>query len=283
MAQNIVGQIPEFTPDESFPEKKEERGENTTEEVKQPVADKAAVEEKETPEPPAEKPAAQLETGPDTKKEEPLQPVVPGISDLEKAVNGLQEERTKLLKEISELKGQRREIKQDQLDKVEKQIDDLKDLHPDDVSVIERVLRSKGYVTKEESQHMFYEAVKQEELEKFLAKYPEYKPENDPNDTNWTTLQREIGLYAVPRDPRMWTGILERAHRGVVKVPTISDRTSSNPAIQKRQIEVAGVGGGGAQRSSSSVTTLSPDKRAMLERGGWSEEEIKKIETRLSE
>lgn len=270
MAQetNIVGKIPDFSSDDSIAEKgKEEVKETSTEEV--------VVVEKETPEPPAEKPDSKAIE--DTK--EPLQ--IENTTELEKAITGLQEERVKLLKEISELKGQRREIKQDRLQVVDKQIDELKDLHPDDVTTIERVLRSKGYMTKEESQRMWYQAVQQEELEKFLEKYPEYKPENDPNNANWSSLEREIGIYRTPENPRLWKELLERAHKGVTKVPR--DRSITPEVIRKKQIETASVGGGGAQRSSPSVTTLDPMKRAALIQGGWSEEEIKLIEKRLSE
>lgn len=263
MAQNIVGQIPEFTGDAPSEEK-------VIEEVKEPVVEPAA-EEKDTPELPAEKPDG--EPIADTK--EPI--VVVQETEEHKALTGLQEERVKLLKEIADLRGQRREIKQDQLIKVEQQIDELKDLNPDDVTLIERVLRSKGYVTKEESNKMFYKAVETEELNRFLDKYPEYKPENDPNDINWSTLQKELGYYRMPTNPKQITEILERAHRAVVKVP-------SGPSIpaQKRQIQIASSGAGGAQRPSSNGITLDSDKKSMLKQGGFSDEDIKAMEGRLN-
>lgn len=274
MAQEnpIVGKIPEFTEDSPVPVRE-------LEEVKQPT-EVIPPEEKETPEPPAEKPAAPLETGEDT--QEPLQEVTQPNADSE-AVKGLQEERVKLLKEISELRGQRREIKQEQLASVEKQIDDLKDLHPEDITVIDRVLRSKGYVTKAESQQMFHEAVKQEELNKFLERYPEYRPENDPQDVNWSTLQRELGFYRLPglgEDPHKISEILDRAHKAISKV--VSGRAAPTE-IKRQQVKTASIGGGGAQRSPSSGKTLSQEQRDIYRRGGWSEEEIREIESGLSE
>ena len=177
----------------------------------------------------------------------------------------------KLLKEISELRGQRRELKQDQLTVVSKEIEELKDVHPDDAAIVEKVLRAKGYIRKDEAHQMFYDTVKQEELNKFLSKYPEYKPENDQNDLNWSALQRELGLYKMPGDPHQIGEILERAHKAVAR--------PADPASQarKRQIEIASVGGGGMQRSSSTKKSLDPRYRQELERGGWSEEEIKRI------
>lgn len=257
---NIVNAIPEFTPDVET---------GTQEEGAESAPESPEGEmEKETP---AEPPAA----------EEPVD--VPegtphvDTSGLEKTVQGLQTERVKLLKEISELRGTRREIKQDQLIKVEERIDELKDLHPDDVSTIDRVLRAKGFVTKEEAQGMFYEAVKQEELNKFLEEFPEYKPENDPNNSNWNSLERELALYRRPGDPHQVRDLLLRAHRAIAK-PT-SDRTL--PA-KKRTVEIASVGSGGANRSSSHKA-LDPERRAMLAQGGWSEEDIRRIEKQLPE
>lgn len=265
MAQNTVGSIPEFTSDE---------GAAVPEEVKQPVVEETAEEVKETPEPPAEKP----DDTPIVEDTRELNPVG-NVQELQKAVQGLQEERVQLRKEISELRGQRREIKQDQLARVEQQIDQLKDVNPDDVSVIEKVLRAKGYMTKEESSQMFYEAVKQEELNKFLDKFPEYKPENDPNDTNWAALQRELGFYRTPANPHQVYDLLERSHRAIVKVPS---GQSVPIQAKQRQVQLAGAGSGGTQRPSPSGTPIDPDKKAMLRQGGFSEEEITNMEKRLN-
>lgn len=255
----IVGKIPEFTTDET------PKGEVA--EVKQPAVEEQP-EEKETPaSPPEEKP---LES--DTPKDDTPAPSQP---ELDKAIQGLQEERVKLLKEITDLRGQKREIKQEQIQKVEDKIDELKDLHPDDVAIIDRVLRGKGYLTKAEADNMLFEAVKREEINKFLEKYPEYKPENDRDDTNWNLIQSEMALYRTPGDARQIGQLLERAHRSIVKVP--SER---NIPAQKRAIEVASKGSGGVQRSSTSKT-FDPARRAMFERGGWSEEEIRKMEEKL--
>lgn len=249
----IVGKIPEFTTDETNGPAPVEL---ETEEVKETPVE-TEVTETDTP---AEPPAAPEPT-----------------PDLERAIQGLQNERVKLLREISELKGHRRELKQEELIKVDERIDDLKDVNPEDVNLIEKVLRAKGLMTKDETSRMFYEAVKNEELNKFLDQYPEYKPENDPDNVNWSTLEREVALYRRPNDPHQIRDILLRAHRGIVRAP--SDR--SLPA-KKRQIELASVGAGGVSRSSSRKS-LDPSKRALLEQGGWSEEEIKRIESNLPE
>jgi len=254
MAENVVGKIPEFIGE----------GEMGKKEVKETITEEVIEEEKETPtEPPADIKSADInaEVGVDT-------------GALLQQVQGLTDEREKLLKEIQELRGTRREIKQEQLGKVEEKLDELKDLHPDDISVIERVLRAKGYITKDEASKITYDNVKQEELDRFLTKYPEYKPENDKSDINWNALQRELGYYRMPTDPHKITEILERAHRTIQK-------PSDRGVIEKQQkLETARVGGGGIQRSSSRKT-LPPSYKEELSRGGWSEEEISKIEEKL--
>lgn len=258
----IVGKIPEFTKDEE------------TLEVNPavPISTVPAEEEKETPaEPPTEnKPAGETE---------PVAPSAQQVPSDEagEQVRGLQIERAKLLKEISDLRGQRRELKEQELFKVESTIGELEGVNPEDAEVIEKVLRAKGYVTKEESQKMFYESVKQEELNKFLERYPEYKPENDPADVNWQTLQRELAYYKMPGDPHRTGEVLERAHKNVRPLQSIS---RPHVAVAKRQLEVASVGSGGTQHSSIGKT-LPPHFREEFVRGGWTEEEIKSIEKSL--
>lgn len=272
---NVISAIPDFT-DGGTPD-----GERDAK-----VLDKAiesattdVVPDKET-ETPVEPPA----TTPDEGVQKPADGLPPvqdtGQQQLQQALQGLQADKAKLLQEIATLRGQKREIKQEQLDKVQTQLDDLKDVNPEDATYIERILRAKGYVTREEQQKMFYDAVKQEEINRFLEQFPEYKPENDPNDINWNALQREVSYYRLPDDPHKIREILERAHRSTKQVSP----PSSGPSVpaKKRQVELAGVGAGGTQRSSSSAIALDADKKAMLRAGGFTDEDIKNMEKRLT-
>ena len=259
MPENVIGKIPDFNTDDTASPAQE-----GTEEVKETPGEEPEEPEKEIPSklPVEEKPAP---SGSDN-------------TEVFKQVQGLQAEKEKLLGEIKELRGSRREIKQEEIKQVQKQMDDLKDLNPGDVEIIDRILNSRGVVSSEKANEMFYNYVVEEEKNKFLEKFPEYKPENDPNDINWNALQRELGLYRKPTDPHLIATLLQRAHQAIQKVPS-----DQGIAQKKRQAEVAGVGGGGAQRSSSKRYTLDPQKRQALENGGWSEEEIKKIEQNLTE
>ena len=260
MAGNEIKGIPEFTKDDGI------------EEVKETITDEVVEEEKETP---AELPAVEKPTKEvlETSEVDDTRETVLG---LQRAVQGLQDERVTLLKEITELKGSKREFKQIELDKVQDKIDELKDLHPDDVNLIDRVMRSKGFIPKAEISKMFYKAVENEELNKFLVKYPEYKSENDPNDINWNSLQKELSFFRMPDDSRLISEVLERAHRSIQKIS--SDRSIS---LKKRQVEIASVGSGGAPRSFSPKTTLDSDHKAMLRQGGFTEEDIVDMEKRM--
>lgn len=251
----IVGTIPEFSSDEGTP------SEPVQEEVK-PVEETV---ETETPAPPAEK-QDDLAVVPESP--------APSQDETEKAIQGLQNERVKLLKEISELKGTKREIKQERLESVQAQIDELKDVAPEDQAIMEKFLRAKGMVSKKEVETMFYEAVKTEELNRFLDKYPEYKPENDPGDVNWSTLQRELAWFTTPKNPRDVATLLEKAHGQVFKVPVVSQ------APAKRQVQLAGVGAGGVQNVAPKPGKIPAEHRAMLK--GFSDEDIQDIEKSLT-
>lgn len=261
--ENVIGKMPEFTTDEGEPK----------EEVKEPLVE-TPIEEvppEEGKEIPAELPA-------ENKPAELATPEAGKGDDAERQKQGLLSERERLLKEIRELRGQRRELRKDETQEVITEVaEKLDDLNPDDIKNIERVLKVRGYITKEESQKLHYESIKNDELNKFLTDYPEYKPENDPNDINWNAFQRELAFYKMPSNPRLTREVLERAHRN------ISDAKSSvvqNAVETKRRIATAQKGGGGMQKTSVGKS-LPPYLRRAYEDGGWSETEIKEIENKL--
>ena len=253
MPNQIVGSIPEFTTDETSVK--------GTEEVKETPTEEVVVKEKETPaEPPAVETPALEQKSDDT--------------ETAKQVEGLLREKEKLLQEIQVLRGDRRQLKQEEIAKVEQKIEDL-NIHPDDEALIDKILRKKGIPTQQDVQSMFYKAVEKDEVNKFLEKYPEYKPENDKNDINWGSLQREFSDYRKPDDPRRIGELLEKAHRTVSK--PFGDR---NLEAKKQQVKTASVGGGGQIRSSS-TKQLDYEQKLILKQGGFSDEDIKKMEARL--
>ena len=264
MAANKIDSNPDFDPDGSMSDKGDKK-EETVESTEDTTTDEEVVEEKETPtEPPAE--------------EKPAEKVSEDTGALETQVQGLQEEKNKLISEVVELRGQKRELKvatpESPIVQEEKKPADLTDVNPEDAALIDKVLKSKGYVTKDEANKMLYENVKTEQLSKFLETHPEYKPENDPNDLNWNALQKELGFYKMPSDANLVQNVLERAHRGVPKASSEQDTTAKKQALQ-----TASVGGGGTQ-SSSSKKSLTEAQKRVYEDGGWSEEEISQLENK---
>lgn len=262
---NKISAIPEFTPEEtSQPAPQVITGQ---EEVKEAV-EAPTVEEKETPvEPPATREPASEPSG-DTGAE--LQ------REVARATEGLRNEIVDLRRRLAAATGHERTVIKQDIALAQQQMDELKDVHPEDVALIERVLRSRGYVPKAEIDKTLYKNVQDEELNKFLDRYPEYKPENDPDNINWERLQKELGFYRMPDDPHLVGSVLERAHRA--SAGTSSDRTIP---IKQHQAQVASVGSGGVQRSSSRKN-LDPRLKIMMEDGGFTADDIRRAEERLS-
>jgi len=271
MDKNTLDRVPKFTDEEN----QEDVG---TEQAVKPAqaVEESTEEEKETPVEPAS-------TETPSESENPENPEVltddTGVPDKSENEVRLEKQVQGLLNEIKTLRGKNRQLtpqEQQTLIANQQKVDELQDVNPDDVQVIDKILRAKGYLTKTEAEQMTYKAIEQDELNKFLEKYPEYRPENDPNDLNWSVFQRELSLYARPRDPRQWSEILERAHRGVSK-PS-SDRGLPE---KKQQVKTAQVGSGGTQRSSSSnKNSFDPETIIRLRQGGFSDEDIAKMQSR---
>ena len=264
MADKIIGKLPEFSSDETTTE------ETGQEEEKQATPEEEVEEERETPsEPPAE----------ETPAEEPIGGEGDDGGQLTRQTEALKLERERLLAEIRDLRGERRDLKQQQIDKVETAIDELKDVYPADVELIEKVLKTRGYVKKDDVDKRIYEENKNQQLDAFLNKHPEYKPENDPKDTNWQMLQRELEYYRMPQDPKKVGDVLERAHKAL----TGSYPAGQDVSAKKHLARVAGAGGAGSKSPSSGGGTLSSEHKEAYRRGGWSEEEIRNIEKNLPE
>lgn len=276
MAKQVIGSIPEFTQDDSNPEGiKDIHAPQEASESDAQTTDETPVEKgKDTPSvPPAEnEPVAAGGNQPNVDTRDLK-------TELISEIEGLKDARRELIFELKDLRGEKRELKEREIEKVDEKIDTLEDVNPDDVSLIDRILNAKGYVSKRGVQQMLSESKKQDALDKFLQEYPEYSEDNDPDRKKFGPLLREVSLYKEPSDPQQWGAILRKAHRSLHGNQAPSERPA---AVTKRQIEIAGVGAGGAQRSSS-VKPFSFEKRMALVNGGWSEEEIQSMEARANQ
>lgn len=262
---NQINLTPEFTPNDGEEEVKQGEGQ-LPEETLLPQEEPAEGTEP-TGEQEAVKPEGETVVSEDT-------------TEAKKQVTGLEWERQKLLEEIKSLRGERRDIKQQEIDKVDNQLvqkkDDLAEFNPDDVTVIERIARAKGLVSKAEVEQMVYKTLQDQSRDEFLNKYPEFKPENDPNDIKWNVLMREYRLYRPPQNPRETLNLLEKARRTVMPA-SASVRDLGD--VQKR-IKTASAGTSGNSPRASSGSSLTADQKENLRRGGWTDEEIRDIEKR---
>lgn len=278
MPNQVIKGIPEFTTDESQGGIQDIHAPQTTPNSGVESTETPVEQEKETPTDPSteNEPATSEETqGSDNTSNLQEQ-----YSQLRNAITGLEKTKSDLIGELRDIRGQRRDAKQAEIDEVQEKIDKLEDVNPDDVSLVDRILHAKGYVPKQDMQRMLGESKKQDEIANFLKEYPEYSEEGDPDRVRFNQLIQEVSLYKEPSNPTLWGVILRRAHKAIAPVQKVaSDRTI---AIKKRQAEIAGVGTGGGQRSSS-VKPFSERTRLLFEHGGWSEEEIKEMEERSSQ
>ena len=247
-----------------------------TEEVKETEI-KISEEEKETPEESSteEKPAEEEQSseGEDANEE------LAKAQELKSQIEGLQVEKTKLLEDIVGLRGERRTIKQEEINKVEAKIDELKDINPDDVAVIEKIVKQKGFMTETQFNERLYSQTQQEELDGFLEKYPEFKPENDPTDKNWKALKNALADYSISRDVPLpdfrqkVKRVFEKARRDITP---ISGQDTSE--AKKQQLRTAAIGGKGGVKSPSTSTRFSADQLEHYRRGGFTEAEIAEMQ-----
>lgn len=222
---------------------------------------------------------AATEDEPSGEKEESTDDVGAETKELQKEIAGLSQAREELIRDLKELRGERRELKQREIDRVDKQIeekvDDLVDVHPDDTKLIERVLRAKGYVSQSEVNRILFDHKKQEVISNFLHEFPEYRPENDPDNKKWGTILEEISLYREPASPEQYAVLLRRAHR----LASVGSTTGPSVAVKKHQAQIASAGSGGTRKPSS------PNRLASLvetHMHGYTQEEIAEMQKRLS-
>ncbi len=288
--ENKIVSNEEFTTDEQ-PEVKEEEKETLSgsspdeNQEEQPASTGEETPGVEVPEETeeAEEPSVDTEQGVEpliVKKEE----LEKQIQELERQTQGLEGERLRKLREVQELRTEKRDIvpTKEEIKDVEDEVL-LEGVNPDDVKLIEKVLKAKGYVRKEDAaklaeekvQGITYEQSQKAYMQDFLNKHPEYKPENDPGDVMWRKLQDELSLYAVPQDATKIPTILERAHGSIAPTPVGGEK----PEVIKKRLETAGLGAGQGKKSSPSTSpALTPQQVEEYRRGGWSEEEIKKMQ-----
>ncbi len=202
------------------------------------------------------------------------------LSELE----ALRLEKQKILDDIKDARKDRREARENLSAKplfVDKPKDDeLKDLNPDDVAMIEKVVRAKGYVPREELQKMTYEEKKQASIDSWVSLHPEYQHSAE-GDANWDALKEVLKqpYFSMPPDPRDVVKLLDIAHRQIkdsIKPLPVRSGAEIKEAQKKIDLSSKGDSNKGSKGSAPAKTAKANDvNRSYLK--GFSDEEMDEI------
>lgn len=196
-----------------------------------------------------------------------------------KVIEGLNAQKQALLNEIVNLRKERRQVRESKPEP-EKPItvdDELKDLNPGDVEIIEKVLKAKGYVRKEDVNSLTASQAIRQEQDKWLQEHPEYLPENDPDDKNWLRLKEEVeGMYRPPSSPEHLRRILDRVHQSISPKASLPNISKSSVDAKKERIAAASKAStGSATPKKSSPSTVDKSLKGYLH--GFSDDEVNEL------
>lgn len=174
--------------------------------------------------------------------------------------------------------------------------DDLSDIDPDTIKVLERFTKARGLVPKSELSKMTYQQAHKSAEDTFYAAHPQYLPENDGDDVLYKALKKELTLYAAPSDAKLIPTLFEKAHDAVAKAhpdkfrkAVTVDKTKILGAaarVKSRQLGGGTSGGKGGGNSGSSGKQSGEGRQfdaaqiAALRSGGWSEDDIKELSSK---
>lgn len=152
-------------------------------------------------------------------------------------------------------------------------------LPPEEMQVLEKALQRLGVPTRADITKSAQETQKDE----FLARHPEYLPENDPGDKKWNQLLNAFNEYNWQGHPTKTYEFLERSHLAVTDGPLSPIRGARvQQAIQRKAAttEMASVGGGNAAPTASKAPLkgFTAVQREAYRRGGWTDAEIAELE-----
>ncbi len=172
--------------------------------------------------------------------------------------------------------------------------DDLSDIDPDTMKVLDRYTKARGLVPKSELKNMSYKEKHEDAQSAFYSAHPEYLPENDTEDLLYKALKTELSLYAAPTDAKQIPKLFEKAHKAVSDLyPNKFKAAKKTVVVNKQDIQKkselikkqalgggSGGGGGSGTRSSisgKSVKNFDSQQIQALRDGGWSDEDIKDL------
>jgi hypothetical protein len=108
-----------------------------------------------------------------------------------------------------------------------------------------------------------YVETQRQVVDKFLDEFPQYKPENDKDDSQWGKIQAELGLYKNPQNPKEWYALLKRAHSSIQ--PDNSFQKGKALGHAEANLQEQTKLGGGSPGAKAPTQKLSPEKQAIQE------------------
>lgn len=194
------------------------------------------------------------------------------------AVQALKDEQKRIRDEISQLRTDRRDLRQGKKEEPvfvpTPESDALADVAEADITLVEKILKAKGYVRKDELSQMTYKERVNMATQEWLKEHSEYMPDNDPNDDKWNALNGVINAHLkAPANPGDFKKTLDLAHK--ILFPTSSapvKSKASTDALKEKMVSSSKVSSGGAPRSQPLKEKIDP--RGLI---GFTDEEIKEI------
>ncbi len=193
-------------------------------------------------------------------------------------VEGLARQKEKLLADIRELRQEKREEKDSRIYKKEPLIvpkeEDLADVAEADINLIEKVLKAKGYVRKDEVQTLTYKEKVDSYKNQWLENHPEYLPENDKENIRWDDLNSTIiRLFKMPDNPKDIVKVLDTAHSLVSKT-SLPTKSSASERATKEKIKTISKSSAGESGAKVPQKSTGVSRNAFA---GFTEEELKEM------
>jgi hypothetical protein len=231
--------------------------------------------------------------------EEETAPVEAQPEEAEKkfeSVESLEQRREKLLREITDLRGERRDLKggpfksnkdEPLLVTDPAEDDPLKDVNPQDRELIDKVvdfrLKSGGYLKKDELQTMTLKERVQAETESWIKDNSEFSKDNDPDDEKWNQVRSYVQrFFTAPSKPEDVREMLDIAQERLFGKKTAQLPTKSIKSVAAKKEKIAAgakssSGGGTSSGGSSKQQASRVDPSLMDHLQGFTDEEKKEF------
>lgn len=226
----------------------------------------------------------------------PVEPVAASVEEekprvISESAESLESKKAELLKEVQELRAERRGLKGNPFEKKEEplfvkpQEDPLKDVNPDDRSIIEKVvearLRAEGFLKREELQSMTLKDKVQQQTDAWVKDNTDFDKDNDPDDSKWNKINAYVSrMFAPPSKPEDVTEMLDIARERLFgkKTAPLPQKSINSIAAKKEKIAIGSKSssGGDANRVSS-PSGEKIDKALLQHLQGFTEEELKEF------